>query len=110
MTFGDGDAELAGRIGRTDLQRLVDPETFERLVPEAQVFDLLRGVPAMTFNRLDVAMKVSFMETMANPAALYDARVYDEHIKVFFTRELCRRQRQSQSRHRAIPTGLRIYL
>jgi hypothetical protein len=81
-TFGDGD-ELAGRIGRTDLERLVDAETFERLAAEAQVFDLLRGVPALTFNRLDVAMKASFMETMANPGALYDARVYDEHIKVF---------------------------
>lgn len=59
----------------------VDPETYALAGRERQVFRIYKSIPKLSFNRLDVAIKIAYLRSAHR--SRFSERLYSEHLRAF---------------------------
>ncbi len=70
-------------VSRAELETLLEPLLLNRLGRENRTFRLRSFTPVITANRLDLATKLAFLESLDDPGTSFAARLYDRHIAAF---------------------------
>ena len=75
-------------IDRAALEDRLEPLLLRRLGPTARQFRLRSFVPRITSNRLDLATKIAFLDSLKGPVATFPRQLYDRHIAAFSLGEM----------------------
>ncbi|PWJ17555.1 hypothetical protein [Jannaschia seohaensis] len=75
-------------IARADLDTRVEPFLLRRMAPDPDPVPVRRLVPKLTWNRLDLAIKRAFLESLGDRPSEAAGRRYDAHIKAFSLGEM----------------------